>query len=260
MSTEIKAYSIADIHTHILPRFDDGSESSAMSFEMLRKICAQGIASVVLTPHFYATRDEADLFVERRDGTAAHLVAKLAEYVDGARAKANMDTTLPSIYLGAEVAFFNGMSLCSELDMMCIRGTKYLLVEMPFDNWTSAMVQELKMIIKNRGIIPIIAHIERYFSLFKTSMLDGMIEEGVMIQSNADAFVKFVTCRRALQMLESGRIHLIGSDCHNINKRAPNMGDAIEVIEKRLGVDAIERLCENSKEILWGAIPIWNGK
>ena len=122
------------------------------------------------------------------------------------------------------------------------------------------MLEELYSIKNRRSLVPVIAHIERYFSFFKPSMLDDLLDEGIMVQSNAEAFLQFSSRRRALQMLESGSIHFLGSDCHNMGKRAPNVGEAIEVIEKRLGACAIERLCENGRELLSGATPIWSGK
>ena len=258
MNVETKKRNIADTHTHILPHFDDGSQSSAESFSMLRELYLQGVDSVIMTPHFYATDEEPISFIERREAAVSRFLGRIGELLENAVEREGAN--IPKIYLGAEVEFFNAMCICTMLDRMCICGTRYLLVEMPFDHWTSSMIEEL-CAIKNRfGIIPVIAHIERYFSFFNPSMLDDLISEGIMVQSNAESFLRLSSRRRALQMLESGRIHLIGSDCHNINKRAPNMGDAIEVIEKRLGVDAIERLCENSKEILAQATPVWNGK
>lgn len=258
MSTETRRTEIADIHTHILPGFDDGSRSSAESFAMLSELYRQGVGRVVVTPHFYARRDEPDLFVKSRDAAAEHLVGRIGELIADAGAHGEGDIRLPDIYLGAEVTFFNAISICPELDRMCIRGTRYLLVEMPFDNWTGAMLQELYVIKNKLGITPIIAHIERYFSLFNRDMLDEMISEGMLVQSNAEAFLHLGTRRRALKLLEDGRIHLLGSDCHNTEKRAPNIKDALDVIEKKLGTDVIDKLCESGRSILESAEPIWS--
>ena len=61
-----------------------------------------------------------------------------------------------------------------------------------------------------------------------------MLAAGVLMQSNASFFLRWSTRRRAVHMLEAGRIHLLGSDCHNMADRAPRMGGALAVIgEKR---------------------------
>ena len=246
--------SIADMHTHILPRFDDGSQSSAESFEMLKMLSFQGVRRVVITPHFYARRDEPAEFVDSRSSAAAHLIRRIEEL------SRDESESLPALYLGAEVAFFNAMSICPELDKMCINGTKYLLCEMPFETWTGTMLNELVAVQKKRGITPIIAHIERYFSLFKQDMLDEMIGDGMLVQSNAEAFLNIWTRGRALKLLEAGKIHLLGSDCHNTEKRAPNISAALEIIEKKLGADAVRRLCENSEKVLLSAEAMWSPK
>jgi len=41
-----------DIHTHIIPGCDDGSESLEESILELRKIQHAGVTDVVLTPHY----------------------------------------------------------------------------------------------------------------------------------------------------------------------------------------------------------------
>ncbi len=216
---------------------------------MLRELYGQGAQRVVLTPHFYARRDEPKAFLEFREDTAKHL----AEVI---RAAAEEGESFPDVILGAEVAYFGAMSICPELDRMCVEGTGYLLCEMPFERWSSAMIDELRIIKKKRGITPIMAHIERYFGLFKPEMLDGMIEEGFLIQSNAEAFIGFGR-GRVLKLLSEGKIHLLGSDCHNMEKRAPNMAEAFDVIEKRLGADTVEKLCERSVELFRNAKPIY---
>ena len=237
-----------DVHTHILPKFDDGSKSSGESLEMLRKLRDMGACGVILTPHFYARKDEPADFLVSREQTAEHLVKRIGESAEG--------ENLPRLYLGAEVEYFNAMSICSELEQMCIGKTKYLLCEMPFYRWTAAMIDELRIIKKKRGITPIIAHIERYFSFFKPSMLDEMIAEGFVIQSNAEAFIGFGR-GRVLKLLSEGKIHLLGSDCHNLEKRAPNVAAALDVIEKKLGREAADKLCRKSVEMFDGAEKIY---
>ena len=243
-----------DIHTHILPHTDDGSSSSAESIEMLLALYAQGVTRVALTPHFKAVQDDPERFFKRTRATTAHFVERLNElFLNDADAKYN----LPDIYLGAEVAFFNAMSNVSAISDMCLSGTKYLLVEMPFDKWTVAMVDELDDLSKNYGITPIIAHIDRYFPCFSEAMLDDMIQRGFKIQINADAFLGFWTRRRALTLMEAGKVHFIGSDAHNMGKRAPCIGDAVVEIEKRIGRKSLDAIIKNGEELAAEATPIF---
>ena len=242
-----------DIHTHILPRNDDGSTSSDESVEMLKALYAQGATRVALTPHFKATTDDPDRFFKRAHATTERLLEKIETLSDGDDARRN----LPDMYLGAEVAFFNAMSNVTELRDMCLSGTNFLLVEMPFDRWTAAMTDELERLSAEQGITPIIAHIDRYFGCFKDAMLDGMIEKGVKIQINADSVLSFWTRRRALELLKSGKVHFIGSDAHNMGKRAPQLLDAVTEIENRIGREALDAIIKNGDELAQVAVPIF---
>ena len=58
---------IADFHSHVLPGMDDGSRSTEESLEILKRMQEQGIAAVVATPHFYASRHFPEEFLERRE-------------------------------------------------------------------------------------------------------------------------------------------------------------------------------------------------
>ncbi len=44
-----------DLHCHLLPGVDDGSKNLAMSLDMARMACADGISTVVCTPHILPT-------------------------------------------------------------------------------------------------------------------------------------------------------------------------------------------------------------
>ena len=243
-----------DIHTHILPHNDDGSSSCAESIEMLSALYSQGATRVAMTPHFKASGDEPEKFLKRRQATTERLLNRLDELSCN---DADFSSKLPDIYLGAEVAFFNAMSNVTALRDMCLSGTDYLLVEMPFDRWTIAMVDELQVLMKKQGIIPIIAHIDRYFACFKAPMLDAMLKAGIKVQINADAFLSLWTRRRALELLETGKVHFIGSDSHNMSKRVPNISAGVEEITKRIGEGALDKIIQNSNELAQQAKPIF---
>lgn len=230
-----------DAHTHILPAVDDGSESIEESIAMLKAQAAQGVDTVILTPHFYADRESPRRFFHKREKALDTLYAAIAN-----------DPSLPIYYAGAEVAFFTGMSRTDEIEAFCIGDTRTLLVEMPFCRWNESMLKELSFLQEYRGIQPLIAHVERYMSFQPGSMVQELCENGLWIQANASFFLRWQTSRKAMQMLKKRLIHFIGSDCHGISHRPPNMGQAIAAIEKRLGNEAIRFLEYMEGEMLEG--------
>jgi protein-tyrosine phosphatase len=105
------------------------------------------------------------------------------------------------------------------------------------------MYQEMENIYTKHGITPIIAHIDRYISpLRHRQILDRLEDLPVLVQANSDFFLRPMAAPLALRMLKEKRIHLLGSDCHNCSTRKPELGRAIEKIEKHLGASALEHL------------------
>ena len=70
------------------------------------------------------------------------------------------------------------------------------------------------------------------------------------VQANASFFLYTSTARMAMKMLRQNRIHLLGSDCHNMEGRRPNLGQALELIEKKLGAEVLSRIAYHQTQIL----------
>ena len=49
-----------DLHTHLLPGIDDGSDSTEESVKVLTRMAQHGVTAVLLTPHVSASQLEAD--------------------------------------------------------------------------------------------------------------------------------------------------------------------------------------------------------
>lgn len=225
-----------DLHSHILPGVDDGSESPEMSHAMLDLLQQQGVQVVVATPHFYATKDAPDKFLRRREEAAAQLQA---------------DRDMPGVILGAEVAYFDGMSNSLELTKLQLGNTKLLLVEMPFGAWSQRMIREVCQLPVQAGLRPVLAHVERYRKKDQLPKYkQQLLEQGVLFQCNAEAFVDLSTRRWALGQLKQGDIHFLGSDAHNLTGRPPKLDQAAQIITKKLGSGILEELTAFSKEML----------
>ena len=230
---------IADLHSHILPGIDDGSASLEESAALITMLKEQNVPWVAATPHFYPHRDHPDRFLQRREKAAEELKSYLGE--DG--------QTLPVI-LGAEVYYYSGMSDSEALKLLTYGSSPYLLVEMPMGPWTDAMFRELIQIREKQGLIPVIAHMDRYIGPLRKHGIPARLEKlPVLVQANASFFLERSTRSLALRMLKKGQIQLLGSDCHNVKYRAPRLGEAVEVIRRKLGESALVTLEKNAKKI-----------
>lgn len=236
-----------DLHSHILPKMDDGSKSSSESLEMLEKLFADGVISVVATPHFYPWEDEPKAFFERRAASCARLYEVMRE---------NEEKQFPIVYVGAEVGFYRGLSTYKDLPDLCIVGTDHILIEMPFERWSRTMVEEVIFMKKTRGVTPVIAHIERYFSYIDESMLDALIEAGCVIQCNVEPLLKFFSRRKVLDLIKRERIHVLGSDSHNMTSRAPRVAEATALLKDKLGERVVDVFNHNARGVLEGALEL----
>ena len=233
---------ITDFHSHILPGIDDGSRSVEESLEMLRMEAAHGIRRIVATPHFYPRQNAPEEFLERRAESARRLLEA-----------ASRESSLPQILLGAEVYFFSGISDCEQLRELTIEKNSYILIEMPMPPWSDRMYRELQDIHYKQGLNPIVAHVDRYIRPFKTYDIPSRLAElPVLVQANASFFRDRFTRSIAMRMLRQGQIHLLGSDCHNLTTRVPNLDQAVQLIEKQLGEEALQWIRSNSDEVLQG--------
>ncbi len=226
-----------DFHSHILPQIDDGSSGVKESLEMLEELSLQGVDTIVATSHFYATQRSPQEFLARRERAFEQLKARLPE-------------NAPRILLGAEVLYFPGMSRMDELSTLCIEGTNILLLEMPFRPWSEHMIREVHDLARSGRYTLMMAHIERYYDDQPVSVWDDLLGEGVLMQSNADCFLPFFAGRKALRLLREDRIHLLGTDCHNMTSRPPQMDEALWVIRRRLGEEKLAQIDELGRDLL----------
>lgn len=231
---------IADFHSHVLPGIDDGSASVEESLAMLRMEADQGIRQVVATPHFYPMHDSPDRFLARRSRAEAMLRERMAQ-----------ESGLPEIIVGAEVYFFPGISDSEVLKQLTIEGKRFILIEMKELPWGDYVFRELENIYVKQGLVPIVAHIDRYIAPFRTCGIpERLADLPVLVQANAGFFLRRTTKGMAMRMLDRGQIHLLGSDCHNLSSRPPRLGEAVAVIQKRLGNQALARVENHGFDVL----------
>lgn len=230
-----------DMHTHILPSVDDGSQSGEMSVAMIKRLEEQGVEKIVLTPHFYAAQNSVDEFLQKRQEAFLCLKNSLIE-------KPKCE-----IYMGAEVFYMDSLDKAEGFERLCVEGSEFLLLELPFEKW-SERVFETVFRITNREITPIIAHFERFLPFGNTfddmRSLRGM---GCVLQMNANFFDGMFIRRKAVKFFKEGIAAVLGSDCHNMTTRPPEIKSAYDALEKSLGKDMVRAMNQTGEHILRNA-------
>ena len=231
-----------DIHTHILPFVDDGSNSIRDSITLLKTACSQGVEAVILTPHH----------------RPPHLKSKERIIKHFERfSKQVQDEGIPiKLFLGQEVHVQNqATKLFKSGEVLCIANTNYCLVE--FDFSTYCDIPEAVYELRNAGYVPIVAHLERYAyatieDAFEIKRLGGLI------QVNAESLIGGIfnrgkIYRKANQLFREECVDFVASDSHVVRKY--NMDKAGEIVKKKYGINAYNCVFNlKAKEMLKGQL------
>ena len=231
-----------DIHCHILPGVDYGSQTPEETKAMLQKAWDEGIQIMVATPHYHKQRGKNDIELIKKQ---LLLTRKLAKEVHP-----KMQICLGmEIYYGEDVP-----ELLKEGRVVSIRKSRYILVEFsPGDEFQYILnaVRKLQM----SGHTVIIAHIERYNCLRKDiSNVEYLREMGAYLQVNTGSITgsygrsvkKFLR-----EVLKAHLVQLVGTDAHGSERRTPKMQEAYKEVVKRCGEEYADQIFgQNAKKVL----------
>lgn len=230
---------VIDFHSHFLPCIDDGSKSVKMSLDMLRIMKEQNINTVVATPHFYADENRIDDFLNNREKAYSSI-------------KAEIEKIGINIKLGAEVTYFQGISKADEIKKLTTEGTSILLLELPFDKWGESVIEEVYYLVHKRKFTVVLAHLDRYLSISENKKyIKKLIKMPLVVQINAGRFLDNKRKKKTVSLIKKCDKIVLGSDCHNLTSRKPNLLDCRNIIIGDLGERAILNIDKYGEEILF---------
>ena len=186
-----------DVHTHLLPGVDDGSRSIEASVEVLRRFAADGVTTVVCTPHLEASRA----------GTAPHerhdeLLAQLAASAP----------SVPRLVRGFEILLDAPGTDLSDA-RLGLGGSTARLVEFARMGLPPTAPKEL-LRLRMSGLVPVVAHPERYWGC-TVAVVAKWRGSGAVIQMDVTAILGPRRMHRmAEELLARGMVDLFASDTH----------------------------------------------
>lgn len=227
-----------DIHSHILPDIDDGAANIEESLQLLEEMKQQGITDVMATPHFYPHEDSLTDFIENSEQAYKELL------------RAAEGRNLPRIHLGCEILYFEGMGRSQSLGELCLADSPYLLVELTDECIGESLFTNMEYLVDNSDIIPIIAHVERYYrSKNYRKFIKLLKKENVTVQINASSVLDKTYEKVIKKLLKSGLNLIIGTDAHSVGERPPQMDKAIKFIAQKYGKSTIDKILRNMNRI-----------
>lgn len=239
-----------DIHCHLLPGVDDGAEDWEACLEMARVAVADGVDTVIATPHWPgddtgASRAESVLALtravqERLEAEAIPLrvlpghelviLPELPDELDAGNA----------LLLGSDPEASEGRDSRT-------RPARYALLEMPYQP-LPFFLRDLIFHVQSRGITPVLAHPERNPTIqAKPQVMEDLVAAGCLAQVTAGSLLgQFGAASRktAETLLRRGWAHVIASDAHSPRTRPPLLSGACAAAARLVGAETARRAVE----------------
>ncbi len=235
-------WKLIDIHSHIAFDLDDGAKSIMESLEIAKQAVAEGIYTMIATPH-------------QKHPSFEHNCNQLNNRIEVLQQTLDEHHIPLTVLKGQEIRLYG--ELVEELPMnenlLTLNGSKYVLVEFP-SSTIPKYTDELFFQLLTNEYIPIIAHPERNAEIAENpDKLYRLIKNGALSQVTAASitggFGKNAK-KLSLQLIEHQLAHFIGSDVHNTTNRSLHWKLAHHVVESKLGIDYIDLLQQNAERVI----------
>lgn len=222
-----------DIHTHLLPDFDDGPKSMDETRRMLALAEKDGTTELVLTSHILNPEDN------EREDEIFDKFQQIKEVIrkDGRKLK---------IHLGGEIYLYPDTELDKVFSTFNNNG-KYVLVEFgmrSIPEYVPKKIFDWTM----KGVKPIIAHPERVLSIIKNPKYAyRFVQMGASLQVNAGSLLGVFgesVKKCAHQLMDHELVHFVASDGHGTNSRSISLKAVHELVLNEYGKEKAETLFE----------------
>ena len=222
-----------DLHNHILPGVDDGAETVEDSLAMARMALDDGITTIVATPH-------------RNSWTYHDPAADAHRRLNELKNRCEDAGCTVELLLGGEA--YIAPDLAEQVKMglaLTIHGSRYLLVEWAIDQFPAYADQAI-FDLRVQGIVPIIAHAERYRAVQRNvDSLASLVRRGAMVQVTAASLTGYSgpgARRAAERILVANLGHVLATDSHSIERRPPTLATARVRAEELIGAERARSL------------------
>ena len=233
-----------DIHCHILPGIDDGAKDWDVSLAMARLAVADGIGTIVATPHQLGNYELV------RTARILQLTAEAQERITAAGIPL---TVLP----GADVRIHEELpQFVRNQTVLTLADRKtHLLIELPHEQFLP--LGQLIYRLQGEGICCILSHPERNRELLHSpDLLRPLVQQGCLVQLTAGSITGHFgpnVLRISRRMLEQQLVHLVATDAHDVKHRPPCLSDAYDIVSRWVGAELAQKIfVDNPQAVLSG--------
>ncbi len=215
-----------DIHSHIIPKADDGAKNTEESLELLKTAAENGIRHIIATPH-------------NKAGYRYISAERIRESVKILQKAADGQQIPVTLYSGMEILYREEILDELENGKICtLAESRYILLEfLPQESYT-VICNAVDNVI-GYGYIPILAHVERYEDLLgNMDRISHVTELGALLQVNAGTITGSLGWKKkriVKKMLQAGLIHFVATDTHDLKKRTPELEKCASLLYRKYG-------------------------
>ena len=235
-----------DMHSHILPEFDDGAKSIDESLTLLNCLKNQNVTNICLTPHFYTNEMSVSDFVKSRQEAYEKFLPHKPEGIN--------------LVLGTEVYVTKYLFTNDDLSGITYGKSKYILTEYAYSSsFADHTLEKFYKLMDNYSLIPVLTHVERYENLIhEPEIIRELKDMGVIIQTNISNYADkaaFFRKRKLLKFINEGLIDIIGSDTHSMTHNTPEVfTQALKCISNKCGEQKVEQMMNTAANIFNSAV------
>lgn len=194
-----------DMHNHLLPGIDDGSQSVEQSLDLIKGLNHLGFDKFICTPHIM-------------DGVHPNTKTTITQAHQALRKGLEESNLKTEVFAAAEHMVDEGIAPLIAKDNLCVMPGGYVLIEMSYLSESKALFQTI-LDIQNLGYKPILAHPERYnYYHYNFDVYKQIKDAGCLLQLNLLSISRYYGTEvkvAALTMIKSGMYDFVGTDLHH---------------------------------------------
>jgi protein-tyrosine phosphatase len=233
-----------DVHCHLLPGIDDGPKDWDETLSMARLAAADGIGTVVATPHQLG----------RYESNSTHRIRALTAEAQQRVAAAGIPLT---ILPGADVRVHEDLpGLVRQREVLTVADRRtHLLVELPHNQLLP--LGEVIYALQGEEICCILSHPERNGRLVQNpAAVRPWVQQGCLVQVTAGSITGHLgrdAQRTSRWLLEEQLVHLIATDAHDSRRRPPCLSKSYDLVCRCVGPELAHKLfISNPKSVASG--------
>lgn len=229
-----RAMPFVDIHCHMLPGLDDGAVNLGVSLAMAEMAVADGIGTVIVTPH------QLGSYSRNRGATVRAYTARFQQELDQRGIPLRV---LPGADVRIEPDMIQGLRRGEVVSLGDRK--RHVLLELPHEVYVP--LEGLLRTLRSVGMVGILSHPERNQGILREpSVVEELVEAGCLMQVTAGSLVG--SFGPGIQdfsewLLEEGMVHFLATDAHGTTNRRPLLSRAYDRAAELVGDRRAEELC-----------------